>query len=128
MTSAGWEDVASDNQTKGGGRDRLRNVIGLASSTLRGPRHLLQWTSKFTRKLEKSSFGGEAYALCEMIDFDALTGEFSRALCGLVARHGGVGRLRKPFYLLSQKEGRRGEVSRTAFVGNSTCPGKWRIG
>ena len=38
------------------------------SSTLNGPCHILQWASKFTRKLVKSSLGGEVYAFSEMLD------------------------------------------------------------
>ena len=46
------------------------------SSSLTGPCHVLQWTSKFTRKLVKSSLGGEVYAFSEMIDHMALLREF----------------------------------------------------
>ena len=37
------------------------------SSSLPGPRLILQYTSKFTRKLAKSSSGGEAYSFIEMV-------------------------------------------------------------
>ena len=46
------------------------------SSSLTGPCHILQRTSKFTRKLVKSSLGGEVYAFSEMIDHMALLREF----------------------------------------------------
>ena len=38
------------------------DVVGLTSSALSGPCRLLQWASKFTRKLVRSSLGGEACA------------------------------------------------------------------
>ena len=38
------------------------------SSIHSGPRHLPQWTSKFTSKLVRSSRGGEAYAFRYMVD------------------------------------------------------------
>ena len=41
-----------------------------------GACHVLQWTSKFTRKLVKGSLGGEAYAFSEMIDHMALLKKF----------------------------------------------------
>ena len=39
------------------GRCRLGYIIGLMTSTLIGPVHLPQWTSKFTREQVKSSLG-----------------------------------------------------------------------
>ena len=54
----------------------LGYLIGIMSSSLTGPCHVLQWTSKFTRKLVKSSLGGEVYAFSEMIDHVALLREF----------------------------------------------------
>ena len=41
-------------------------AIGLMSPSSTGPCQGLQWPSKFTRKLVKSSLGGEASALSEM--------------------------------------------------------------
>ena len=38
------------------------------SSALEGPCHISQWTPEFTRKMVKSSLGGEVYALSEMVD------------------------------------------------------------
>ena len=49
-------------------------VIGLMSSTLKGPRHILQRTSKFTRKMVKSSMGREIYALSEMLSLKERNG------------------------------------------------------
>ena len=43
-------------------------VIGLMSPTLKGPRHILQRTSKLTRKMVKGSLGADGYALSEMVD------------------------------------------------------------
>ena len=64
-TLGGWSDAAHADQSTTG-KCRLGYVIGLMSSTLRGPRHIIQWTSKFTRKLAKCSLGGEVYAFSEM--------------------------------------------------------------
>ena len=50
------------------GECRLGYVIGLMFSTLRGPFHINQCTSKFTRGWVKSSLGGEVYASSEMAD------------------------------------------------------------
>ena len=67
MTMVGWSDAAYRDQPTEG-KYRLGYVIGLMSSTWEGPRHILQWTSKLTRKIAKSSSGGEVYALNEMPD------------------------------------------------------------
>ena len=48
------------------GKCRLGYVIGFAPSSLIGPRHVLQWTSNFTRKPAKSNLGGGAYASGEV--------------------------------------------------------------
>ena len=45
-------------------------------SNLGGPCHLLQWTSKLTRRLVKSSLGGEVYAFSEMLDHMSMLREF----------------------------------------------------
>ena len=57
MMLVGWSDAAFGTHTQDG-RCRLGYIIGLMSSTLTGPVHILQWTSKFTRKHVKSSLGG----------------------------------------------------------------------
>ena len=54
----------------------LGYIIGLMSSTLQGPVHIIQWTSKFTRKRVKSSLGGEIFALSEMWDHMEMIREF----------------------------------------------------
>ena len=61
----GWPDAAyGDLSTEG--KCRLGFVIGLMSSTLKGPFRILQRTYKFSRKMAKSSLGGEVFALSEM--------------------------------------------------------------
>ena len=75
MTMVGWPDATyGDQSTKG--ECRLGYVIGLMSSSLKGPCRILQWTSKFTRKMEKTSLGGEVYALSEMVNHMLLLKEF----------------------------------------------------
>ena len=49
------------------GKVRPIYVIGLTSSSLTGPRHVLQWTPNVAGKLVESSPGGEVYALSEMV-------------------------------------------------------------
>ena len=57
--------------------------VSVGSSSLSGPRHVLQWASKLTSRL-----GWEAYTFSEMIDHMALLREFyapfSRMSPGLV--------------------------------------------
>ena len=43
-------------------------MIGLMSSTLKGPGHILRRTSNFTREMVESSLGGEVYTLSETAD------------------------------------------------------------
>ena len=47
---------------------RLSYIIDLPPSSLRDPHHVIHWSSRFTRREAKSSLGGEAYALSEMLD------------------------------------------------------------
>ena len=67
MSSAGWSDATYGDQSMEG-RCRLGYVVGLMSSSLTSPRHLLQWPSKFTGKRVESGLGGEIYARSEMVD------------------------------------------------------------
>ena len=67
MTLAGRSDAAYGDQSTGG-RCRLGYVTGLMSSTLKGPCRILQWASRFTRKMVESRLGGVVYALSEMVD------------------------------------------------------------
>ena len=53
------------------------------SSTLAGPRHVLQWPSKFARKSVKRSLGGEVRALSEKVDQMSLLRDFSEPFEGL---------------------------------------------
>ena len=78
---AGWSDAAYGDLSQNG-KCRLGYLIGIMSSSLTGPCHVLQWTSKFTRKPVKSSLGGEAYAFSEMIDHVALLREFPFVVFG----------------------------------------------
>ena len=64
MSLAGWSEAAFGDQSTEG-KCRLGYVVGPMSSTLKGPRHISQWTSKLTKKVAKSSLGGEVYALRE---------------------------------------------------------------
>ena len=75
MTLVGYSDTAYSDQSTMGER-RLGYVIGLMSSTLRGPYHILQWTSKFTRKSVKSWLGVEVHAPSEMAGRKSMLREF----------------------------------------------------
>ena len=54
---------------------RVGYAIGLTSSSLSVSRHILQWASRFTRKLVESSLGGRVYASGEMVGHVALLRE-----------------------------------------------------
>ena len=75
MTLVGWADAAYGAQSSLG-ECRLGYVIGLTSSNSCGPRHLIQWTPRFARKLVESSLGGEVYAFGEMLDHMSMLREF----------------------------------------------------
>ena len=75
LSPVGWSDAAYNDLSQSG-KCRLGYLTGITSSSLSGPCYVLRWTSKFTRKLVKSSLGGEAYAFSEMIDHMALLREF----------------------------------------------------
>ena len=62
-----WSDAPSGDQSAGG-KYCLGYVIGLMSLSLSGPFHILPRTSKFSRKLVKSSADGGVYAPSGMID------------------------------------------------------------
>ena len=79
MTLAGWSDAAYWDQSAEGGC-RLGYVIGLMSSTLKGPRRISPWVSKFSREVAKCSPGSGVYALSEMVDHMLLLEDFFRAL------------------------------------------------
>ena len=70
-TPAGRADAACGDQTSEG-RCRLCFAIGLVPSMLEGPCHILRLTSVFSRKLVRSSLGGEVLAFSGMGDHMAL--------------------------------------------------------
>ena len=57
-TLAGASDAACGDQSAEG-KCRLGSVIDLMSPTLKGPRHISQWASKFAREMVRSGLGGE---------------------------------------------------------------------
>ena len=69
-----WSDAAFGNQLAEG-KCRLGYVTGLMYPSLNEPFRILQFTSKFTWKLARSSLGGGAYAFSEMIDHAPLPRE-----------------------------------------------------
>ena len=82
MTLVGWSDAAYGN-TSCMGKCRLGYLIGVMSANLCGACHIIQWTSKFTRKLVKSSLGGEVYAFSEMLDHMSMLREFYGHFAGM---------------------------------------------
>ena len=91
---------------------RLGYIIGPTSPNLRELCHSVHWASKFTRKLARSSLGGEVYAFGEMLDHMAM-------LRGFVRGYGGSGGLRKPVYASRNELSGRGEISGAPFFGHS---------
>ena len=67
MSFGTWPDAAYGDQSSAG-KFRLGCAIGLMSSTLSGPRHILQCTSKFSRELVNGILGGALHALSDMVD------------------------------------------------------------
>ena len=67
MSLVGWPDASYVDKSTEGNR-RLGYVLRLFTPTLKSPRHIAPWTSKLTRKLIKSSSGGEVYAFSEMME------------------------------------------------------------
>ena len=65
------------------GRCRSGYVMGLTSSTLEGPRPILQRTFKYTRKLAKGSLGGEVYARSDVVGHMMLLKDFYGPLEGV---------------------------------------------
>ena len=62
LSLVGWSDAAYGDLSQNG-KCRLGYLIGVMFSSLSGPCHILQWTSKFTRELVKSSLGGGSVCL-----------------------------------------------------------------
>ena len=79
MMLVGWPDAAFGTHGQDG-RCRLGYLIGLVSSTLTGPVHILQWTSKFTRKHVKSPLGGKISALSKTWGYMNMIRELYTAL------------------------------------------------
>ena len=71
----GWSDAAYGDLSQNG-KCRLGYLIGIMSSSLTGPCHVLHWASKFTRKIAMRGMGGEVYAFSGTIDHTALSREF----------------------------------------------------
>ena len=67
MSLVGRPDSAYGHQSAGGGC-RLECVVGLISSTLNGPYHILRRASKLTRRLVSRGLGGGACVFSEMVD------------------------------------------------------------
>ena len=103
MSLVGWSDAAYGRLSEEG-RCRLGYIIGLMSSSLSGPCHVLQWTSKFTRKLVKSSLGGEVYAFSEMVDHMSLIREFYAPFVDIPPGMVGLEDCESPFYHLRNKK------------------------
>ena len=74
-TLGGWPDAPYGNQPPRG-RSRLGYVIGLASSTLKCPRHILRKKSKYTRQLVTSSLAEAVNDFSEMVDHMEPSREF----------------------------------------------------
>ena len=70
-----WSDAAYGGRSAAG-KCRLGHEMGITSPTLSGPRPILRWPSKSTRELERSSSGGDVYALSEAAGHVSLLEEF----------------------------------------------------
>ena len=66
MSLVRWSNAAYGDQSAKG-KYPLGYIIRRAPSSPAGPRHVLQRTSRFTRKVVTRSLGGAAYALSEMV-------------------------------------------------------------
>ena len=88
MALAGRSGAAYGDQSSLG-KCRLGYAIGLMSSTLSGPSHIIQRTSKFTREMVKSSLGGEVYAFSEMLGHMSMLRDFLWAFFGPLTGYGG---------------------------------------
>ena len=75
LSLVSWSDAAYGDLSQNG-KCRPGYLIGITPSSLSGPRNVLQRASKFTRRLVKSSLGGEVYSFSKMIDHMALSRGF----------------------------------------------------
>ena len=82
MSLVGRSDAAFGDKSAGG-KCVLGYVIGLMSSSLPGPRHVLRLASKLTRRLVRSSLRGGVFALSGMGDRAALIRGFHEPFEGL---------------------------------------------
>ena len=64
MWSVRWWDTAYEAQSENV-KCRLEYMFGLLPMSLWGPRRLLHWSSRFTRRTAKGGLGGERYAFSE---------------------------------------------------------------
>ena len=103
MTPAGWPYIVYREQTSEG-KCRPGYAIGLASSTLRVPCHLLQRPSKFARKLAERNPGGEVFAFSDMIDSMALLREFRAPVADLPPGMAEMGACESPLTHLRDKK------------------------
>ena len=71
MSLAGESDAGYGDQTMEG-RCQLGYVVQPVSSTLRGPRRIIYWHSKFAGVSERGSLDGAADAFSAMLDNAAL--------------------------------------------------------
>ena len=87
---------------------RLGHAIVLPP-TLEVPRHILRWVAEFTRKLVKSSLGGEVYAFRGMVEHMSLLREFNANFADLAP--GAIGfEDREGLYRREAREDRRRTV------------------
>ena len=75
MFLVGWSHAAFGDQWAGG-KYQLSYVIGLTSSSLTGPCHIIRRTSRVARKPVRGMLGGEISVSREMIDHMFLLREF----------------------------------------------------
>ena len=125
-TIAGWSDAAYGDQLAAAER-RLGYVIGLMSPTLSGSRHIIQWMSKFTRGLVKSSLGGEVYAFSEMVDHVSMHREVYAHFIGLSPGVAGLEVCDSLFARLKKEDYRR-DVLDSANSGHPAGPGDAGVG
>ena len=84
-------------------------AIGFLPSTVHAPCRVLQWSSKFTRKMVKSSLGGQVYAFSEMADRAALLRDFFNSSVDLQPRMVGLEGCEGPFAHLENRRAIAGE-------------------
>ena len=103
MTPVVWSDATYSDQSANETR-RVGYDVGLTSSTLRGPRHALQWTPKYTRKSVKSRSGWEAYASSEIVDHTSPLRELYAHSAGSYTGMAGLGNCEIHFIHVKNKK------------------------